>query len=143
MKRKEIRIGEWEIDRYGRRFRRVGNAIEYAPEIVTTGGTVRADDLEAHNRRMKQERDRQEQERQEKQAREPKGRCPLKNAHMSRCESDCVLYDGSACMLAGKASIGEDTARKYCPLLGGLCSDVCMIYKGGCQLVERIKRGKL
>lgn len=143
MKRKEIRIGEWEIDRYGRKFRRVGNAIEYAPEIVTTGGTVRADDLEAHNKRMKQERDRQEQERREKQAKEPKGRCPLKHSTIAKCESTCVLYDGDACMLAGKASPGEDTAGKMCPLLGGLCNDACMMYKSGCQIVEKIKRGTI
>lgn len=142
MKRKEIRIGEWEIDRYGRKFRRVGNAIEYAPEIMTTGGTVRADDLEKHNKRMKQERERQEQERREKREKEPKGRCPLKRSTITKCESTCVLYDGDACMLAsGRAEI--DTAGKTCLLTGGQCNDACMLYVGGCMIVERLRKGKL
>lgn len=142
MKRKEIRVGEWELDKYGRKFRRVGNAIEYAPEIMTTGGIVRADDLEAHNERMKQERERQEQERREKREKEPKGRCPLKHSTIVKCESTCVLYDGSGCMLAsGRAE--TDTAGKTCPFTGGQCNDVCMLYVGGCMIVERLRKGNL
>ena len=35
--RKELVIGEWEVDAQGRKFRQFGNSIEYQPVLKTTG----------------------------------------------------------------------------------------------------------
>lgn len=134
-------MSEWKIDRYGRKFRQVGNAVEYQAEILTTGGTVYVDNLDAHNRRTKREQERQEQERREKQAKEPIGRCPLKHSNIAKCESTCVLYDDGCMLASGRAEI--DTAGKTCPFTGGQCNDACMLYVGGCMIVERLRKGKL
>lgn len=144
MKRKEVHVGEWQEERnqWGgvRRFRWVGSTKEYAPEITTTNGTVYAEDLTAHNERMKKQQEQRIQQENERLAKQPKGTCPLKGSNITKCSENCVLYDGKDCMIVGVVP-EIDTTDRLCPFLNLKCNDQCMIYKNGCTIVARLRKG--
>lgn len=142
--REEPIMGAWEYDSTGRKFRRFGNSIEYAPTIQTTYGTVYVDDLEAHNKRIKEQ---EEQRRKEQQAQavkiEPKGLCPFKvsrNDIHTHCVRDCIFFDDVDCILARTdTKPTKDTKDKYCPMIARPCFADCALYNSGCALTCIVK----
>lgn len=142
-----IEVGAWQYDSMGRKFRKVGNSIEYAARIMTSSGTVYEDELEDHNRRMKAQTDQIMKERQEAIKAAYTGRkCPFKEARGGMhtiCEKSCAFYEyeNNICNFANmNAPAPQDTKNKQCPIVGRLChgdiGDACaMYYNGGCTLV--------
>lgn len=50
-------VGEWEIDDRGRRYRKIGNSIEYAPLITTTMGVLTPETLKRINQEKQAKKD--------------------------------------------------------------------------------------
>ena len=127
--------GEWETDKNGRRFRRVGTSIEYEMEI---NGVPQSVFLES-NRRMKEQREKQLKEEQAKAAERAALRrnCPFKdsNNRITDCDREkCALFlDG--CTLA-RLTPAKDTEGLQCPFdnYRRKCRTDCALYKGGCTL---------
>lgn len=125
--------GEWETDKNGRRFRRVGTSIEYEMEI---NGVPQSVFLES-NRRMKEQREKQLKEEQAKAAERAAQRrnCPFSDGMQTDCKREaCALFmDG--CTLA-RLTAAADTQGKQCPLnrYRQKCRTDCALYKGGCTL---------
>ena len=128
--REEIVVGEWQRDASGRRYRKIGDCIEYAMEITTTHGTMYADDLAKYNKRVV------EQPAPEKPKVIGKS-CPVKafrnNMH-GNCDTDCAFYNGSGCRFGVlDPEHTTDTKNKYCPFMNK-CIDTCALYRNGCTL---------
>lgn len=83
--RKKIETGEWEVDKSGNRFRRVGKSIEYAPVITVCSV-------------------------EEIQEEQPKTKisCPL----FSVCNETCAFYGENGC---GLVTGNPPTTGKHCP----------------------------
>ena len=93
--RKKIETGEWEVDERGRRFRRVGNSIEYAPTITTTYGEFEVGSVPTPKNIITAERPK------------PPKDCPF----LSKCTTKCARYRESGCgLVTGEA-----------PTIGGRC----------------------
>lgn len=134
--------GEWQYDSMGRKFRKVGHTIEYAPTIQTSHGTVYMDELADHNKRMKEQSAKRIKELQEQQAAEPSKDCPFKKAKNgihTLCDRDCVFFEDTTCILA---SVGRppttDTKGSYCPI-ARMCNENCALYQNGCTLTCILK----
>lgn len=76
-----IEPGSWERDELGRKFRRVGNSIEYAPTITTTYGEFEVGHVPPPPKIVEEKR--------------PKtwGDCPFR----SKCTTQCARYTESGC----------------------------------------------
>ena len=136
-----MNTNEWQYDEWGRKFRKVGNSIEYATILETTHGSVYADELEAHQERWKQEDEKRIKE--QKHSKEILQKiCPFKigkHGVYVNCNSDCVLYDDSACILTiTDMNPTKDTKDRYCPI-SGRCKEKCAMYAHGCKLIELVK----
>lgn len=145
--REEPVPGEWQYDEHGRKFRKVGNCIEYAPTIQTAhAGTVYVDELPEVQKRMKEQSEQRIKAMQAQAKQEPQGHCPFKEARNNihtNCDRDCVFFDGS-CILASIGRPEQDSKGKYCPI-ARICRETCALYHGGCTLtciVKGMKPGK-
>ena len=107
---------EWKIDKNGKRYRKVGNVIEYETEVTTTCGVVPMGRL---NEVVKTEK------------RTPKHEklilCPLRD--LLKCRPDCVFRSGERCTF-GKH--GEKPGE-ICPFTGRGCTSDCGFYDNGCR----------
>lgn len=111
--RKKIEPGEWEVDEHGRHFRRVGDMIEYMPELVTAYGTFEAGFVPPLVNKTE----------------EPPKKpvlCPLN----SRCSEQCARYTESGCGLV----TGEGpTPGRRCPFGNKVnpttCKDACAFWE--------------
>lgn len=147
--REEPVPGEWQYDEHGRKFRKVGNCIEYAPTIQTAhAGTVYVDELPEVQKRMKEQEAQRIKEMQKQAKQEPQGTCPFKEARNNlhnKCDRDCVFYEDTACILARTDTVPtKDTKDKPCPI-ARICRETCALYHGGCTLtciVKGMKPGK-
>ena len=134
--RPEPEPGEWQIDRYGKRYRMIGNTKEYEPEINGVPQSVFIASRKA-------EKERREQEIKEEQARAAeyarlKRNCPFKDTNGSNTDcgrEDCALFLAGYCTLAGFEP-AADTQGKQCPFnpYRHKCRTDCALYKGGCTL---------
>lgn len=119
-------IGEWQIDKDGRKFRKVGNSIEYATRITTTRGTYYEDDIKAGILSKDTPADPQEA------APKTRTNCPFKKGVKPACSDECAFYRGSGCAFKGDS--GVKTEGRYCPFTNGPCMDTCALYANGCTL---------
>ena len=133
--------GEWELDEWGKRFRRVGNCIEYATIIETTDGAFYEDELIEYQKRKKQQEEQRLKEIRHF-VKKPMS-CPFKMGRHDlnvNCVSDCVFYDGSKCTFSkANEDQGRDPKGKYCPITSK-CREDCAFYNGGCSLISIVKR---
>lgn len=138
----EITPGEWQVDKFGRRFRKVGNIIEYEMELVTSNGTFPSSQASEIGSRMREERQKQI-ENEMRKASKPLF-CPikaLKNSYGSMCDREvCAFYTGESCGLKGGATAPGDTQGKKCPFSSIKCRTDCVIYCNGCNFLA--KRGE-
>ena len=127
--------GEWERDERGRLFRKVGNCIEYEPEINGVPQSV----FFASQKAQKAQREAYYKEEQRKAAERAAQRrnCPFKDSNSPRTDCDrekCALFvDG--CTLA-RLTPAKDTEGLQCPFsrYRHKCRKDCALYKGGCTL---------
>lgn len=136
--------GGWEYDSHGKKFRRIGNVVEYACEVTTAGsGTVYLDELQDTNNRIQKEHERRRQEANARAKMEPKGNCPFKIANNSmkpRCALDCAFCEDSACILSRTGTKPtKDTKGMPCPIIARQCLETCALYKDGCTLIDFVK----
>lgn len=134
---------KWEVDtRTGRRFKRIGNCIEYEPTTRIDGLEVPESQLaEFHKRRKEAEERRKAAALEELKNRpEPKG-CPFSNGMNNQCKREkCVLFlDGrcSIAILADAHGTDQPIAKDAkCPFsVYGRCGS-CAMNNNGCALVR-------
>ena len=132
-----MNTNEWQYDSNGRKYRKDGYIIEYAPEITTAhGGTMYMDDLEEYNKRIKEKHIQTQQQQSEKKE------CPFKKARNylhTLCDRNCAFFEGDSCILAntGKKPLSDTKGRK-CPF-GQICCKECVMYNHGCKLIQLVK----
>ena len=129
-------ISEWKYDEFGRKYRKVGSCIEYAPTITVDGVEVYQDELEEFNRNRKAAMEKQRQQEREAaaQVEHTKKICPFNDpAHFQKeCTSKCALYRPTGCA-QGRNTDPADTVGKECPYLRQ-CKPDCALYNQGCTL---------
>ena len=128
--------GEWQTDKYGKRYRMVGNCKEYEPEINGIPQSV----FFASQKRQAEQRA-AELEREKKEAAERAARrrnCPIyDNTGLNNTDCSleaCALYmDG--CTLA-RFTPAKDTEGLQCPFdrYKHKCRKDCALYRNGCTL---------
>ena len=132
---------EWKYDSMGRKYRKVGSCIEYAATIQTTSGTVYVDDLDEHNKRIKEQAKQRIRSLKEASQKEPDTDCPFKgNSLHPRCKSNCAFYR-EGCIFASMGSKPTvDTKGKFCPF-SGTCRETCTLYNNGCMFWGFARKG--
>lgn len=128
-----------EVDQYGRRFRKVGNCIEYEPEINGVPRSVFFRSQKAQKIAAEEQRKR---ENEALKAKQTNHNCPWKegrNNVKTSCEKDCPFYHDDGCVFAiADTEPTTDTNGKYCPI-AGRCNERCAMYAHGCKLIELVK----
>lgn len=112
--KRENELGEWEIDERGKRFRRVGSCIEYAPTIVTSYGEFEVGSVPPPPKEI--------------EVNQPKswGFCPL----LSKCSPQCAMHGETGCAIV----TGDiPNAGKRCPFSDKrdifICNEKCALWK--------------
>ena len=139
--------GEWEVDENGKRFRRVGKAIEYEMMISVAGGIeIPESELEEYNRRQKEAEEKRKAAAMEelKNRPEPKS-CPFSSGNYNTCKREgCPLFLKGKCAIAILADAHgteqtdqtEQTQAAKCPFsIYGRCKG-CALFNNGCALVR-------
>lgn len=123
---------EWETDKNGRRFRRIGACIEYEPTITIDGVEIPQSEAESFNRRR-----RAYQEQMNKIPAQETHSCPFQSGLSNRCDHKCALYLGGCALpqLITGAPMADTKGRK-CPINRALqmCNESCVLYRNGCIL---------
>lgn len=139
--------GEWEVDEHGKRFRRVGNIIEYEMMISVAGGIeIPESELDEYHRRQKEAEERRKAAALEelKNRPEPKS-CPFSDGCNNTCKREgCPLFLKGKCAIAILADAHgteqtdqtEQTQAAKCPFsIYGRCNG-CALFNNGCALVR-------
>ena len=116
-------------------FRRVGDSIEYEPEITVTGGTIPISQLEEYNRRMKASEKKEVVKKNQK-----KKSCPFRRNKIDiSCSSDCAYRIGDICVLRAPegSRIDFKTLGGKCPISDRKCETQCALYNDGCAIIKR------
>jgi hypothetical protein len=116
-------------------FRRVGDSIEYEPEITVIGGTIPISHLEEYNRKMKVNKNKGEVVQSQK-----KYICPFKTSKFEYyCSSECAYRMGDICVLTAPegSRINFNCLGGKCPLSNRKCDLQCALYNDGCAIIKR------
>ena len=138
---------EWEIDEQGRRFRRIGNAIEYEMVIHTNGIEVPQSELSAFHERQKAadaKRKEEAERRAAEEAKKPKYSCPFSSGMNSACRrEECPLYIADRCSIAtiadglGVEIEAKTTNKKQrCPFSIYSRCESCALHRNGCAIAR-------
>ena len=139
---------EWKIEpETGKRYRRIGNSIEYEMLIQTDAGLIPESQLAEHNSRMREQREAEQKriaaELKAEQER-PKKTCPLRDGLNTTCGGDkCAFYLDNYCALAqisdrppAKKTKGLKCPLNYCYV----CHESCALFSnGGCKIIDFVK----
>lgn len=121
MKRETPEYGPWEVDSNGKRFRRLGNCIEYEPTISTTFGDLTQRQLAEMNARAKDKPPFVPIQT------EPTKYCPFKSGVHTNCDKEaCAWYTEDGC--AKKCP--HPAPGKKCPYTKTSCANDCALMKG-------------
>lgn len=138
--------GEWQTDKKGRRFRKVGNIIEYEMEIYTSGAVVPQSQMAAHTAQVEEGKRRRLEEERKKEAEAIKVNCPLMSGIQTTCKGEaCALFlNGCALAQLTGGQPAKDTQGLTCPLgqYKTKCRTDCALYKNGCALISIIKNNE-
>lgn len=134
---------KWEVDtRTGRRFKRIGNCIEYEPTTRIDGLEVPESQLAEFYKRRKEAEERCKAAALEELKNRPKPKgCPFSNGMNNQCKREkCVLFlDGrcSIAILADAHGTDQPIAKDAkCPFsVYGRCGS-CAMNNNGCALVR-------
>lgn len=122
--------GGWEVDKNGKRFRKVGNCIEY--EMEYTFPRIKKDP-EKESQALKEANEREARLHTSKT-------CPFKDGLNTECLTDCALYGKTACALTMKETPPDkDTSGGNCPIYRRQCNEKCALYFNGCGLINIVK----
>lgn len=145
IKDKKLEPGEWQVDEHGKRFRRVGNAIEYEMMISVAGGIeIPESELDEYHRRQKEAEEKRKAAAMEELKNRPEPRsCPFSSGNYNTCKREgCPLFLKGKCSIATIADasgveIGEAPAKgSKCPFsIYGRCEG-CALFNNGCALVR-------
>lgn len=128
-----------EVDQYGKRFRKIGNCIEYEPEI---NGIPQSVFFASQKAQKKADEERRKREAEEQAAARTGRTCPFKvgqNSIKTSCEKSCAFYVDTACILARMDSPAtRDTKNMDC-IIARKCNETCAMYNHGCTLIETVK----
>lgn len=138
--------GEWQTDKKGRRFRKVGGVIEYEMEVHTSGAVVPQSQLAAHTAQMEKDKRRRFEEERKKEAEAIKVNCPLAGGIQTTCIGEACALFLNGCVLAqltGRQP-AKDTQGLICPLgqYKTKCRTDCALYRNGCALISIIKNSE-
>lgn len=139
---------EWKIEpETGKRYRRIGNSIEYEMMIQTDAGLIPESQLAEHNSRMREQREAEQKriaaELKAEQER-PKKTCPLRDGLNTTCGGNtCAFYFDDHCALAqisdrppAKKTKGLKCPLNYCYV----CHESCVLFSnGGCKIIDFVK----
>lgn len=136
---------DWQIDLLtGKRFRMVGNIMEYEPTTLVNGIEIPDSQLADFNRRSKEEEDRRKAAAAEKLKNlpEPKN-CPFMDGMNDLCRREkCKIFIKGKCsiaVLADSAGVTIEetpTTGAKCPFsVYGNCNG-CALFNGGCAIVR-------
>lgn len=131
--------GEWQVEpETGKRFRKIGNCIEYEMMIHTGGVVVPQSELEAHNARMREADKRAREEARRAAEAAPKAFCPFKDGLVTTCNGEkCALFVNDKCAIAQIITgTPARTKKGQCPISRAArpCTEDCALYAGGCKL---------
>lgn len=128
-----------EVDQYGRHFRKVGNCIEYEPEINGMPRSVFFASQKAQKERDEENRKREAAE----QAAAQTGRdCPFKigrNNVKCSCEKSCAFYLDTGCAFAGMDTPATKDTKDMDCIIARKCNERCAMYNHGCTLIDLVK----
>lgn len=105
---------EWLTDKNGKRYRKIGNIIEYEPEIMTTNGSIPMSMIG-------------EEVKTEPIKKEKFMLCPFKD--LLQCSPKCVFRSGDQCTFGQH----KEKPGTICPFSGMTCSQNCALYDQGCR----------
>jgi hypothetical protein len=130
----EIVPGDWQTDENGRRFRKVGNVIEYEMEI---NGIPRSQFFASQkaNKEAREAQQKAEQQRM-REAAAVRRDCPFNdNLHRDCTREQCALFNGKSCTFASLTP-AKDTEGLTCPFnkYHYKCRKDCALYHNGCTL---------
>ena len=128
-----------EVDQYGKRFRKIGNCIEYEPEI---NGLPRSTFFASQKAQKKADEERRKREAAEQAAAQTGRDCPFKigrNDLKCSCEKSCAFYQDTACIFARMDTPAtKDTKGMDC-IIARKCNERCAMYNHGCTLIDFVK----
>ena len=128
-----------EIDANGKRFRKIGNCIEYEPTI---GGFPRSVFFASQKAQKAADEERRKREAEELVAARTGRTCPFKegrNNIKTSCEKSCAFYVGTACVFTRMDSPAtRDTKNMDC-IIARKCNETCAMYNHGCTLIDFVK----
>lgn len=128
-----------EVDQYGRRFRKIGNCIEYEPEI---NGMPRSVFFASQKAQKKQDEERRKREAEEQAAARTGKECPFKvgrNNVKCSCEKSCAFYQDTACIFASMDTPATKDTKDMDCIIARKCNERCAMYNHGCTLIDLVK----
>lgn len=128
-----------EVDQYGKRFRKVGNCIEYEPEI---NGMPRSVFFASQKAQKKADEERRKREVAEQAAAQTGRDCPFKigrNNMKCSCEKSCAFYLDTACAFARMDTPATKDTKDMDCIIARKCNERCAMYNHGCTLIDIVK----
>ena len=113
-----------EVDQHGKRFRKIGNCIEYEPEINGIPQSVFFASQKAQ------------------EAARTGRTCPFKvgqNSIKTSCEKSCAFYVDTACILARMDTPATKDTKDMDCIIARKCNERCAMYNHGCTLIDLVK----
>lgn len=128
-----------EVDQHGKRFRKIGNCIEYEPEI---NGIPQSVFFASQKAQKKADEERRKREAEEQAAARTGRTCPFKvgqNSIKTSCEKSCAFYLDTGCAFARMDTPAtKDTKYMDC-IIARKCNERCAMYNHGCTLIDFVK----
>lgn len=124
---------DWKLDpRTHKRYRKIGNTIEYETEVTVGGVTIPQSQLVDFNRRELERKQKENEERNRRATEEKALFCPLfaSRMHSTCIKGECAFYTETGCQMS--KSEPRATQGKKCPISNRKCNTDCALFKQGC-----------
>ena len=128
-----------EVDQHGKRFRKIGNCIEYEPEI---NGMPRSVFFASQKAQKKQDEENRKREAAEQAAARTGKECPFKigrNNVKCSCEKSCAFYLDTGCAFARMDTHATKDTKDMDCIIARKCNERCAMYNHGCTLIDFVK----
>ena len=129
---------EWQVDKDGRRFRKIGNSIEYEMMVRIDGNEIPQSQLNDYHERKKK----LEEQKPKEQTVYFTGKiCPFKvgkNSMKTLCIRECAFFDNGCIIAKTDLNPLRESKGSYCPITR-TCKESCALYHNGCTLTAIIR----